>query len=395
MVTVYLDTSDFSYFADIKMRKGTPENKKILDELLELKSQEKVEFRYSMVHISELLKSSSKYTEENFARGKVMEELCGDKTLISINDLWIQEIINAAKNKFHDQSLSTNNGFHKSDSGLWYPNMVFKNQGDKIINLLKDILKNETSTPRAERRKIQAQFKKSGKKAFYKNAIDHNLVSNELYREAIGKFLRGEIREKEIISYFIKKYTLPSNILVKTDKRDKFEEIFAGPLIKMGNEFMDRVNSFRTEMSQYDPKLLRQKAKKSQILKEIKPLNLIRLGKALFEYDEKNQNLFKSSSVKFSDFKEIIDQEKFELMPSMYAVFRYNKSYIKIHILTDRTPKLSDSGDTFHFLYAPYVDIFRADKFTKQIAEDLKSSINFNLVEKLKELPSAIKKLIK
>lgn len=393
MVTVYLDTSDFSYFADVKMGKGTPENKKILDELLELKNHGKVEFRYSMVHISELLKSPSSYKKENFARGKIIEELCGDKTLISINDLWIQEIINAAKSKFHDQSLGTNNGFHKSDSGLWYPNMVFKNQGDKIIKLLKDILKNETSIPRAERRKIQALFKKSGKKVFYKNAIDHNLVSNELYREAIGKFLRGEIREKEIISYFIKKYTLPSNILVKTDKRDKFEEIFAGPLLKMSNGIMDRVNAFRIEISKYDPKLLRQIAKKSKILKEIKPLNLINLGKGLFQYDENNQNFFKSSSIKFSDFKEIVDQGNCELMPSMKAVFLYNKSYIKKHILTDRNPKLSDSGDTFHFLYAPYVDIFRADKFTKEIANDLKSSIKFNLVPKLQDLPTAINKL--
>jgi hypothetical protein len=59
-----------------------------------------------------------------------------------------------------------------------------------------------------------------------------------------------------------------------------------------------------------------------------------------------------------------------------------------------RTPKRSDLGDILHTLYAPYVDVFRADGFTSSALSRLPSLKAVEIVPSMDLLPSTIDRLL-
>lgn len=58
-VRIYLDTSDYSRFADIGHHKQSEEIPAILDSLREKKSQGLIEVRFSAIHLVEFLKNQA------------------------------------------------------------------------------------------------------------------------------------------------------------------------------------------------------------------------------------------------------------------------------------------------------------------------------------------------
>ena len=59
-----------------------------------------------------------------------------------------------------------------------------------------------------------------------------------------------------------------------------------------------------------------------------------------------------------------------------------------------RIPKRSDLGDLLHAMYLPYVDVFRADRFTASILRQANVPARAVLVDRFVDLPAAIERLI-
>ncbi len=59
-------------------------------------------------------------------------------------------------------------------------------------------------------------------------------------------------------------------------------------------------------------------------------------------------------------------------------------------LIEDRVPKDSDFTDAIHSMYAPYVDIFRADSCMAPIVERHVRKFGVDVVQKLRALPSVI-----
>jgi hypothetical protein len=75
---LYLDTSDFSRFADIGYH-DEPGMREILDFLIDKRTEGLIEIRFSWVHLFEFLKDPNQRVLA-LRKVRVIEELCGDQT---------------------------------------------------------------------------------------------------------------------------------------------------------------------------------------------------------------------------------------------------------------------------------------------------------------------------
>jgi hypothetical protein len=60
-----------------------------------------------------------------------------------------------------------------------------------------------------------------------------------------------------------------------------------------------------------------------------------------------------------------------------------------------REPKASDFADIVHSLYAPYVDVFRADAYMAPLIASTATHYGTKVVGRLKDIPTAIEEKIK
>lgn len=84
MITVYLDTSDYSAFGDVE--RGIDSEKAqaaapIYQQLLSYKRAGVARFAYSMPILSELLQYNPAHSETSFAKARAVEALCGKTPL--------------------------------------------------------------------------------------------------------------------------------------------------------------------------------------------------------------------------------------------------------------------------------------------------------------------------
>ncbi len=396
MKTVYLDTSDFSRFADVRRGTGKSRNKEIFEYLLSKKEEGKIEFRYSIAHISELFNSSSKYQEENLARAQVIEDLCGEKAFIYIWDIWVFEILSAIQNNIRNINFDIPRGYHKSDEGKWYPNVKDELLGiNRLLRMVKSQLKSDTALNRHDRRACFAKIKKNGTKEIWAQAIKSDLAINPIFKLVIRRYLNGEILQKRIIEETIKELSRPTNIFLPNDPRvEKYGNSLSIEIKRLGKQLENGINSFREIIDN----LIGMESKnflKKNVPSEYKSINP-KLAEKIFhtEMKENNKNLFKRNGVEIQDCLKLCNVEGFESTPSIQAYYMFIYAYIKNHALTDRKVKISDSGDAYHILYAPYSNIFRTDKFIASIIRKYEESFNTYIVDDLENLPERIEAIL-
>ena len=101
---VYLDSSDFSVLSDpVRLDEKTTE---LRDILLGYSEKSLVQFRFSIVHVSEVAPVHAHAQEA--AERRAAFELCGSNTLVTTQEV-------------QEAELSQMAGFSPMSSGQWYP----------------------------------------------------------------------------------------------------------------------------------------------------------------------------------------------------------------------------------------------------------------------------------
>lgn len=402
-ITVYLDTSDYSNFADACASvSGDHESLPIFEELLEMKQQGVVEFRYSMFHIIEILQGASGNEKLAINKADIIETLCGSKCMKDHDELLCLEAIRWLSKDGDRTALSKFPVFGYSDNGNW-SHRIYKEIFKDIKNFEKaerqgfyDRLKSNFSFSRSERRRARAMWYRKKRtrekpKEFLRNADKEilELFRSQLHgtpeiKDLLVDLSLGNITYKEYIeqlnqiSFSPSKFVREKLFEPQSGRDDHFGSLLQGVYAGL----MDDIRSFRSLMAstsqnpgqfQYDDIWYRKWFVEDRLMANLDMLRENRIG----------ENRIRGLSTKMSngDF------------PSFDMLLASLKEYTRLHGSigpTMRKIKKSDVGDIFHSVYLPYVDIFRADKFFSEVLKNSSRTYNTVVVKKISELPSAI-----
>lgn len=119
---VYLDSNDFSCFAEYLAGRGKPEFGLILDELERLIASGMIECRYSYIHIVEAAPVSEQAVRFAVERAHAIERICGHKTLAPYMNLPLIEAVGALADPSSNALPRDRAHMHgRNDNGEWFP----------------------------------------------------------------------------------------------------------------------------------------------------------------------------------------------------------------------------------------------------------------------------------
>ncbi len=224
---VYLDTSDFSKFADIERDKNLSHLRSVYDELLHFKNSGRVDFRFSAAHLAEITKYETGHKDVAERKAKIIEELCDLKCLKFAGVMWKEEEKRAISSVTGTLELDSFSPL--SDEGVWYPGgkISFENFKEEVIGKIKQTIREQPGLNRNQRRIL---IRQAASMAYVRQVISNMSeaeivnasaslerrfpLSERFYRERY--FLRlmlGEIDEEAVAREVMLGVTRPSNFV--------------------------------------------------------------------------------------------------------------------------------------------------------------------------------------
>lgn len=395
---MYLDSSDYSTLSKPQL---DSEAAAIRDRLIAWADSGEVEFRYSGAHISEMSPLQPQYVDAAKTRGELLVALCGRKALVSFDELMRREITAVA----HDSGPP---GDVYSDTGDWFPSIKDFISPVSVVEKVKkecDATTKGHGMNRAQRRK--------GKKSFVKG--------NNLTAEAKHQLMSGQMRvvQKILSSYPMREQDarVLHGFVIGTATAREAEEAFLNSLrdptwmigwFAQHSEKLSPVIQWARRPAEAMSKSLMDVAEKATQLRELnRKISLANQSVFLgFDLEAKQQlrlNLLLNTGKRLADLMELsLSNHSFEetclsrnAVGLSVCITSAVDSMWNSLSATPRKPKDSDFIDVMHALYAPYVDVFRADGYMAPIIAKAAQRYGTKVVGKLTDLVGAIEKALK
>ena len=390
-ILVYLDSQDFSRLSDPRVQTGNLPS--IREQLLDYASTRKATFVFSSPIISEMAPLSPQYTNHATMRAKFLSNLCRRNTFISIERILEKEFsgIGISPPKLDDLI---------SPTGDWFPNLdgIFE-----PINLASNIRQElKQSHPQNMNRK---QRRAANSIAFRGNtlrraAIDH--LSGTADGQSLDEILAMypmRPRDCEIIYNYI---------LGKASKQQAelaFLESMRDPFWMMQwftnhSDKMNIVTQWFRQPSRTMLEAMQELVNKCKIIIDMESTLQIPQLQSFVTRSRwiGNQDRILESVAKplITQFCPNIDHEvpaaELDLYcPGFSTAFRVIHSAAWDSISRSaRTPQSNDYLDSIHALHAPYVNLFRADRYMSAHIEMHTGKYGTSVVSSLEALIPAI-----
>jgi hypothetical protein len=369
---IYLDTSDYSRFADIGYR-NEPGLADILTFLREKKEQGLIEFRFSGVHIFEFLKDPSQ-RELALRKVQIMEELCGGRAFRFFSDVLDLER-EALRSKADPTPLVM------SGEGEWFPPVEPDNSFSRDA-LIRRLQESFPALPAAHLREL---IKNPEAAAFVKEGMSKEFPLANFYgSNLLDRFLSDGISGNQLARELVKEFARPSifikHYLEGNPKAQKvfsvlphFEQTLHGKLVQAQESIKPHVKSLLG---------LEQEAVKA-VRKYVKKLSLVDSSTSYLGVDELPTPL-----------QQALEQNRFvEELPALSIHFNLLTAYLRDLIYPSPVlpeVKESDAGDILHATYLPYVDLYRTDGRFGALLNNVAKPSTVMVVPKLRQLPEAI-----
>jgi hypothetical protein len=371
---IYLDTSDYSRFADIGYRneQGLPA---ILDFLREKRAQGLIEIRFSEVHLSEFLKDPNQRTLA-LRKAQIMEELCGDLVFRSVGDVFEAER-NALRSEADPES------FVLSNEGEWFPSTTL----DDSFNLDTILARLQKSSPTFNAEKIRASLKTPEATASLKKDLSEMLpLSPNVYgSNLLERFLSSSVSGKEMAGEMMKGVTKPSILIgYYLEGRLEAKKLFSR-LAPMERQIYDNSVRIREGLKPHIELVL---GLGENVVKKAR--------QSVKEYTSEISAPYLGLDELPAQLREAIVQGRFlEELPATSTHCNLLTAYIKDVIYPSSSmPKIkeSDSADILHATYFPYVDLYRTDGRFSSLVSGLPKPSRVKVVANLQQLPDAIER---
>jgi hypothetical protein len=388
---VYLDSSDYSVLSD--PRRSSPDNKSVLQELRLLKNEGLVTIHFSGTLLSEMAPMDPGSADAALRRADLLVELCGRNALLSQDRIFSIELRRAFGTATNVESVY-------SSVGEWYPEGVSEISPITAIDMsscINDAIA-ETGHNRKARRAAKRIILKAGSpRAALKTALVTNARSGSL-DEILTKYpMRPE--DARVLGRFVVGDATPAQAsrAFENSLRDPrwmmlwFEQHHAQltPFIEWTRSPAEPFIASLLEMADLAVALRRQDA----ALKTDLTSSLLSSKRWT---EQQNLLLAKIAArfcteFSFESAQPISTSVLEKKCPGLtVAVRSLHSAAWTVTSETPRKPKLSDFPDAMHAVYAPYVDVFRADSFMAPYISKQVAKHGTTTVSKLADLPRKI-----
>lgn len=390
MISVYLDSQDYSTLSNENISK---DERIIKDRLLELANSGEVDFFFSCVVVCEVAPVGSSGIQPAIRRGDFLTEICKRNSLLNPFDLWENEINSHG-------SFVSNKVEVKQTNGNWFPQIELDDPPrfeDLFQSVLEEELENYAPT-RQQRRALKRKIIKNGKltnsASNYLNAenpqdyvdlICKNYPMKPEYADVLHRYYRGTASKEDASAALENSLRDPCWMMrwfaTTESLSEKLTKIIRGPGAEMAEHLKNMISiahGIRENQPELSEKLFSRSRWQSDVEKSI-----IRT----FTNISESQGNYTSDA----DCESIA-----RYCPGFYTMISalYSSVWDNISDPRKKLPSNSQFPDAVHALYAPYVDIFRADRYMAPHISKYVQHRGTNVVSRLADLPNQIEKAI-
>lgn len=393
---VYLDTQDYSRFADALVGRGDSALVGVYDQLLDLKRRGLVRFGYSAAIVSELLQYEASERELTYRKARVIQELCDGHALLYHGRLIAFEFAQVAHGagllsrlRGPRSALSTDND--------WFPPFVgaLKGMRERFDERRKSIIAEETAgvvgMNRQRRRQLERRVQKVSYAELVRGSIDKFAaewpISREFAERYFTGFLDGRVSEAELGRRFRQEFTMPEQYVGIYFERYSGEKDIPAWMRDFGGKLLGSMVSYR-EAADLIRELPDAKTRMRRLLKASAP----RLVESLSE-------IAASEGEEFGLTPEVVGRiratpELLRQVPSYRMLTRWFVEYVAENsgvYENSRAPLASDGGDLMHALYMSHCDLWRSDAYFAGLMRRVVPPGMATVVQRLTELPDRIR----
>lgn len=360
MITVYLDSQDFSHFST--KHKDHAKYAQLKNQLLQLKKEDKVRFVFSDVHIYEVFPKNGQANINGLDRIHTVAEFCGKDSLPSFSALLEHEVTVALCKKRGDlpPTLSYN----------WFPAIGIRDQP----------LDRTERVNRAERRALlrnknqQAVMTEFCQK--YPFLKDTSVVLKYLVHQAewedVVRMVENGIQDIESFSSFL--ISRPDNGLDLSN------------ILRRGyNSYVNAVNAIRREVELRVRSSLTDK-QKSMLAVEINQM----LDSSVRDLRVSIVPKLMADLKGYDPIQDVVSVN--DSMLCFDTLIRYLAELIRrsSQFSTPRQPLGSDFADALHVTFFPIVDVFRTDAAASDVLGHLYPNRKADIIKDVFQLPTRI-----
>jgi hypothetical protein len=371
-VRVYLDTSDYSRFADLE-RRPDGDLAEVLAYLRERTADGSIEVRFSAIHLFEFLKDPSQRALA-LRKVKILEELCGERTFRSVGDVFRRESETLAEEPGIAADVS-------SDVGEWFPETDVTLDREEIIRRLLE------SFPSIKRRQLEAMLRKREAAAHLRMELQKALPLWRVYdSDLLERFLVGRVGAAEMAQSLARGFARPSVLIAHYLEGSQNAIKFFGALIAMEQKIQTSLLKWREVARELVRVELAAGRDISDVRRQIKA-TLPTFAPEYLRLKDLPVNL-----------QETLLQGHFALeLPGMSIHCSLVRAYLREVVYpANAMPELkeSDAADILHATYLPYTDLYRTDGRFAALLRGLPAPTKDSIVAKARDLPVAIEKTL-
>lgn len=395
MISVYLDSQDYSTLTDPKQL--TPALIELREQLKSYAKSGRVQFVFSGFVVAEVTPLAANVASLAAAKADLLSELCGRNVLVPIEKLLTMEVSTLsgasvlAPNPFDGGGNWFSDIAPTGGGGLWREMEVRMNGDLRNLGLTRQqrraqsrkLIKN--GQPRTA---LRTQFERQDTASLMRPFFDSYPMSPE-YETVMLRYCKGLATDAELDEAVRGSMRDPKYMMRWFATSQALANPIAEYVRKPGRDMGAGLRRLATVTKDYAEFLLNQDP----------PTPLTMLAK---EWGIRQGSQMCGVVRAFAESQSLVIPANFDAAdvvakcPGVATMFGALYSRVWENVAGGKKTEVSDSltVDTMHALYAPYVDVFRADReMAPHIAKQLKPH-GTTVVSKREELPTVIERLL-
>jgi hypothetical protein len=400
MVTCYLDSQDYSTLTDPKQ--DSFDRRKIKESLLHLARSKQVQFAFSAAAVCEAVALTADAAHLAEMKAVLLSELCGSNALVSFDRLVRTEVNSLARRSGPPRDMF-------DPRGIWFPEIPIDETPVPPWVRVRELAEEEMKVMGLSRQERRAQARKLIKSGKPRQILisqmdqqDPTVFTTELlkkypmrpeYAEVMGRYALGKATEKDFNEALMDSLRDPRWMMKWFTTQHALSSPIADMVRKPGRELGHAMRSLAEISAQWAMQLKEADldtdptGKRGEITlrwQEMEERQLIAIA----------QRMATSIGIELGEF----EMRDFDTnCPGISAGVRSMYSSVWANVGGGRREEISDSQpvDALHAFYAPYVQVFRADRFMAPHIQKQVERAGTIVVPRLSQLVETLEKQLR